>query len=104
MSLLPIYKLDLAERREIVEGLLGRLTPEQQKAFLVWCCRQLKPIFSGTMIHGPILRGAKESWHWLCILCTQFDLDFESARAELERRVRATKPADGAIRLIGVRG
>lgn len=91
MALLPIYKADLGDRKEVVEGLLGRLSAGQQKSFLDWCCWHLKPAFAGTRIDGPILLGKKESWHWLCILCTQYGLDFDTARAELERRVRTGK-------------
>jgi hypothetical protein len=99
-----IYKTDLSDRKEMVEGLLSWLTPEQQWAYLDWCCQQLPPIFQGTRLDGPIIGGKKEAWLHLCTLCTQFRLNFEYARAELERLVKQVQPANGATRMIGLLG
>ncbi len=83
-----IYKADLSDRKEICVGLLRRLTADQQKAYLLWCIAQLAPIYRGTKLVGPV-SGANESWHWFTMLCTQYALDYETARLELLRRVRA---------------
>lgn len=96
-----IYRADYADRKEVVESLLGWLTPAQQGEFLTWCCQQLPPVFAGTRIEGPILGGKKESWHWFIMLCTQYGLNFERARLELERRARNVMSVPrGARRMI----
>ncbi len=82
-----VYGQDLGDRKEMVVGLLARLTRAQQREFLRWCCGKLNPYFAGTRIEGDV-SGAGESWYHLCYLCTQHGMDFETARAELERRVR----------------
>lgn len=102
--LLPIHKADYADRKEMVEGLFGWLTPEEQLAFLNWCVTQLRPIFRGTSFEGPVVGGKKECWLWMCILCTDYGLDFEAARLELERRVREANPPKEAQRRVRTGG
>lgn len=99
-----IYDQDLGQRKEIVLGLLAWLSAGEQKAFLTWCCGQLASIYRGTRIDGPIIGGAKESWVHLVMLCTQLGLDFEVARAELERRVQRARPQREARRMLLIPG
>ena len=97
-----VTTLDYADRKEMVESLLNWLNPDQQLKFLNWCCSQLAPIYSGTRIDGPVINTG-EAWLFVCLLCTQFELDFEMMRNRLERVVRKIKRVnDGARRLIRV--
>lgn len=98
MAARQLFRLDLGDRKEVVVGLLGRLTPAQQKDFLTWCIAQTPPIYRGTRIEGE-LRTAGESWWYFCLLSAEYGLDFDKARLELERRVRAFGKTRSTVRL-----
>lgn len=88
----PIFQLDLGDRKEIVMDLMNRLNAAAHKDFLQWCCRQLPPLYRGTMVRGEVV-SAGECWLLLCALCSHHRLDFGTALIELQRRVRkATRP------------
>ncbi len=95
--LLPVYKLDRGDRKELVKDLLARLTAGQQKAWLAWCIGRLDPLYHGTRIEGEIV-NENEAWLYFLTLCSQYRLDMAAGIAELQRRVRAV----GAKRNIAV--
>lgn len=84
---LGIYAADRADRTEVI-GLLARLSPSGRVEFLNWCCRRTSGKLAVAFRDEPPLRDEIEAWIHLTNLCTSYGVDWDAARAELERRVR----------------